>query len=68
MEYAELYNFFVFSQLMQANKLVDSELEYDLMFSDILVLWEKFNASHYPNNIDQSYYDNIIHFIINELE
>lgn len=68
MNYADLYNFFVFSQLIQANELVDLEREYDLMFGDILTLWEQFNASHYVNNIDESYYDNIIHFIINELE
>lgn len=62
----KMYNFFLFSQLAQANNMVDTKLEYDLMFGRILKLWDKFNASHYINNIDESYYDNIIHFFINE--
>jgi hypothetical protein len=62
----ETYNFFLFSQLAQVYKMIDLHTAYDLMFFEILKLWDKFRESAYFNDFDRSYYDCIISFFHNE--
>jgi hypothetical protein len=41
------YDFFLFTQLAYAQGKIDSELEYDYAFGDIITLYESFLESKY---------------------
>ena len=68
MNYEEIYKFWLFSELAKQWEMLDIDTDHERLFLELTNLYEKFNASHYVNNIDQDYEDNITHFFINEKE
>jgi len=55
------YDFFLFTQLAYANGKIDSELEYDYAFGDIITLYESFLESA-SNKDTINLYDCIINY------
>jgi len=57
------YDFFLFTQLAYAYGKIDSELEYDLLFGDIIKLYEDFLTSD-SNDDTKGLYECIEHYFM----
>jgi hypothetical protein len=66
MNYEEIYKFWLFSELAKQWEMLDIDTDHDRLFLELTNLYEKFNSSHYVDNIDQDYEDNITHYFMNE--
>jgi hypothetical protein len=57
------YDFFLFTQLAFSYGKIDIELEYDLLFGDIIKLYEDFLTSH-SNDDTKGLYECIEHYFM----
>ena len=61
------YEDFLFSQLfmnyVENNNTTYKDLEYDLIFHEVLYHKDMFNKSDYISNVEKSYYDCILDYL-----